>query len=159
AETGSLVTAGGEDGAGAATRGVGAIEAPFLQLVMERLWRATVEAGSRGLPPARLEELGGAPRIAGTHLLQALGALTDRQQAVAAALSRFLVTRSKTKIAHPAWDLAEWSDRSEPEVSAVLEKLCRAESGRILRTVSASADGQDTVRYELFHDVLAEPIL
>src|SRR5262249_44014266 len=44
------------------------------------------------------------------------------------------------------------------EVTAVLEKLCRGESGRILRSVSPPA-GETAVSYELFHDVLAEPIL
>ena len=34
---------------------VDAIEAPFLQLVMERIWRATVAAGSRELTRARLD--------------------------------------------------------------------------------------------------------
>ena len=68
------------------------------------------------------------------------------------------MTRSKTKIAHSASDLAEWTDRPEPEVTAVLEKLCRGESGRILRAVRSPTEGEAT-RYELFHDVLAEPIL
>ncbi len=40
----------------------------------------------------------------------------------------------------------------------MLEKLCRGESGRILRRVPPPPTGGDP-RYELFHDVLAEPIL
>ena len=134
------------------------IEAPFLQLVMERVWRATVEAGARDLTNARLEQLGGARRVVENHLLEALGALTPGEQAVASDLFRFLVTSSKTKIAHSASDLAEWTGRPEPEVTAVLEKLSHGESGRILRPVSPATDS-DPVRYELFHDVLAEPSL
>ena len=126
--------------------------------MLERLWRATVEAGAHTLDLARLEALGGAQQIVENHLLDALGKLTPGEQAVAADLFRFLVTRSKTKIAHPATDLAEWTERPEPEVTAVLEKLCRGESGRILRSVSPPA-GETAVSYELFHDVLAEPIL
>ncbi len=72
---------------------------------------------------------------------------------------RFLVTRSKTKIAHPASDLAEWTGGPEPEVAAVLDKLCRGESGRILRAVARRAGRRTSASYELFHDVLAEPIL
>jgi WD40 repeat protein len=141
------------------------VEAPFLQLVMERLWRATVDAGGRDLTLARLEQLGGAQRIVENHLLDALGALDAREQDVASDAFRFLVTRSRTKIAHDASDLAEWTKRPEPEMSAVLEQLTRGESGRVLRRVprppgasEAEGDG-DGARYELFHDVLADPIL
>ena len=41
----------------------------------------------------------------------------------------------------------------------MLDKLCRAESGRILRRVPPPPTGGGETRYELFHDVLAEPIL
>jgi WD40 repeat protein len=135
------------------------VEAPFVQLVMERLWRGTVEAGSHDLTVARLEQLGGAQRIVENHLLEALGTLTPKEQAIAADAFFFLVTRSRTKIAHSASDLAEWTKRPEPEVSAVLDKLCRGDSGRILRVSSSPAEGADVTRYELFHDLLAEPIL
>lgn len=117
-----------------------AIEAPFLQLVMERLWRATAAAGSRELTVARLDALGGAERIVATHLQDALAALTGHEQAVAADVFRYLVTRSKTKIAHSVADLAEWTKRPEAEISAVLEKLCRGESGRILRAVESAGE-------------------
>jgi WD40 repeat protein len=150
------LTEGGEGAPEAA--GADGVEAPFLQLVLERLWRETVAADARTLDLARLEALGGAQQIVENHLLEALGKLTPGEQAVAADLFRFLVTRSKTKIAHSATDLAEWTKRPEPEVSAVLEKLCRGESGRILRSVSPPA-GETAASYELFHDVLAEPIL
>ena len=81
------------------------------------------------------------------------------EQAIAADLFRFLVTRSKTKIAHPASDLAEWTGRSEAEATTVLEKLSRPEGGRILRRVPPPVAGAGETRYELFHDVLADPIL
>jgi WD40 repeat protein len=135
------------------------VEAPFLQLVMERVWRSTVAAGSRGLTAARLEQLGGAEQIVQNHLLDALGTLTAEEQAVVAGLFRFLVTGSRTKIAHPASDLAEWTRRPEAQVTTVLDKLCRAESGRILRRVPPPTVGGGATRYELFHDVLAEPII
>ena len=134
------------------------VEAPFLQLVMERLWRATADTGSHALTLAGLAALGGPQQIVENHLLEALGALTPDEQSVAADLFRFLVTRSKTKIAHQVTDLAEWTGRAAPEVSEVLDKLCRGEGGRILRRVPPPPTGGDP-RYELFHDVLAEPIL
>lgn len=133
------------------------IEAPFLQLVMQRLWRAAVASGSNDLTRATLEQLGGAQQIVENHLLDALAELSSGEQIVASTLLRFLVTRSKTKIAHSAADLADWTRQPEPVVTAVLEKLCRGESGRILRRVPPTNEG-DSMRYELFHDVLAEPI-
>ena len=158
----AAATAGGSafaDGDGAGATHDDAVEAPFLQLVMERLWRATLATGDRALTLGRLEQLGGAEEIVAGHLQVALGALDGAEEAVAADVFRFLVTRSKTKIAQSASDLAEWTKRPEPEVTAVLAKLGRGESGRILRPVSAPAGEGDGTRYELFHDVLAEPIL
>ena len=156
--TGGLALGHGVSGPASTRLNGERVEAPFLQLVMGRLWRATVEAGSSDLTVSRLDELGGAERIVENHLLDALGSLPGPDQAVAADVFRFLVTRSKTKIAHPASDLAEWTRRSEPEVEVVLDKLCRAESGRILRRIPPSPTGGSNTRYELFHDVLAEPI-
>lgn len=134
------------------------VEAPFLQLVLDRLWRETVSAGERTLTLTRLEQLGGAARIVENHLLDALGRLSPAEQDAASACFRFLVSRNKTKIAHPVSDLAEWTQRSEAELTSVLGKLCTGESGRILRAV-APAEHDGSMSYELFHDVLAEPIL
>jgi WD40 repeat protein len=159
AAAGTLALVEGGGPAGAAIAGPEPVELPFLQLVMERLWRATVEAGARELTLARLDALGGPERIVENHLLEALARLTPEEQSVAADLFRFLVTRSKAKIAHPVSDLAEWTRRSEPQVAEVLEKLCRREAGRIVRRVPPPPTGQGETRYELFHDVLAEPIL
>ncbi len=158
AATGGLIARATHPLPEAAAARIEEIEAPFLQLVMQRLWRAAVASGSHELTRATLEHLGGAQQIVENHLLDALHGLTGREQAVATTLFRFLVTKSKTKIAHSATDLADWTRQPEPEVTAVLEKLCRGESGRILRRVPP-ANEEDSMRYELFHDVLAEPII
>jgi WD40 repeat protein len=159
AASGGLALTDGGVGANPAAASAGQVEAPFLQLVMERLWRATVRAGGHALTLSTLEQLGGAERIVENHLLEALRALTPAEQAVAADVFRFLVTRSRTKIAHQASDLAEWTGRPEAEVSSVLEQLCRGESGRVLRPVTPPAGTDGVTRYELFHDVLAGPIV
>jgi WD40 repeat protein len=158
AASGRLALAAAGNGELAAEAASGKVETPFLQLVMERLWRATVAAGSHRLTTATLAELGGAQRIVENHLLEALGSLAAPEQAAAADLFRFLVSQSKTKIAHSASDLAEWTKRPEPEVAAVLDKLCRGEHGRLLRAVPPPAGEPEAVRYELYHDVLGEPI-
>ena len=126
---------------------------------MNRLWHETLAANSRDLSVVRLEKLGGPQQIVENHLLDALGALTAGEQAVAADAFFFLVTRSKAKVAHTASNLAEWTKRPEPEVSAVLNKLCRGDGGRILRAIASPGSDTDEKQYELFHDLLAEPIL
>ena len=126
--------------------------------MLERLWRETVAGGAHELTLARLEALGGASHIVENHLLDALGRLTTQEQDVASDCFLFLVSSSGTKIARPAADLARWTKRPEPVVAPVLDKLCASEGGRILRAV-APAQEEGKTSFELFHDVLAEPIL
>jgi WD40 repeat protein len=150
----------GAIGAGTSpTREKDRIEAPFLQLVMERVWRATIEAGRRRLTLEQLEQLGGALQIVERHLDDALGRLSRTEQHVVSDCFAFLVSRSRTKVAHPAADLADWTGRSEEEVARVLDTLCSGEGGRILRRTSEASSGGRGPTYELYHDVLAEPVL
>jgi hypothetical protein len=155
---GLTLAAGSEVPAAAAAVSGERVEAPFLQLVLERLWRATVADGAHTLTEARLEALGGAPQIVRNHLLEALGRLIPSEQDTASACFGYLVSSSKTKIAHTPADLAGWTQRPEPQVTAVLDKLSSAAGGRILRRVAPARD-EESPSYELFHDILAEPIL
>ena len=133
------------------------VETPYLQLVMERLWVAGTEDGERALTRATLERLGGAASIVSSHLKDAMAALSPADQAIAADVFAFLVTPSKTKIAHRASDLAWWAQRPEDDVRRVLDDLTSSER-RILRRVPPPGD-EDVDRYEIFHDVLAEAVL
>ncbi len=138
------VVEGAEDGA--------RIEAPYLQVVMQRLWEDERAAGSDILRVETLERLGGAQRIVEEHLEGAMGELTDAQKDVAARIFNHLVTPSGTKIAHELSDLADFAGVSVDEVRPVLESLGER---RIVRSVEEGGG----VRYEIFHDVLAEPVL
>lgn len=132
------------------------IETPLLQLVMARLWDEESAAGSTVLRRETLDSLGGAEQIARTHLEAALDALPGDQQATAADLFRFLVTRSGSKIAHDVDDLVDYTGHDPAQVQAVLHHL--SDGGvRILRTVPP-APGRSALRYEIFHDVLAPAI-
>jgi WD40 repeat protein len=131
------------------------IEAPYLQLVMERVWEEERAAGSPMLRESTLERLGGARAIVSDHLARALEALPPSEAEIATHALRFLVTPSRTKIAHSFGDLVGYTDESPVELQAVLERLA---SQRILRAVAADG-GADGRRYEIFHDVLAEPVL
>lgn len=129
------------------------VEAPFLQLVMERLWEVEQEHGSRTLRLATLEELGGAETIVRGHLDRALETLDPAQRELAAEVFAHLVTPSGTKIAHEMRDLARYASAPEPAVAAVLERLA---ADRIVRSVDGRENGG---KYEIFHDVLANGVL
>jgi WD40 repeat protein len=134
------------DGGGA----VAGVEAPYLQLVLERLWDEERREGSRDLRLATLERLGGATVIVRTHLDAALTALPARDQDVAGRTLPYLVTPSGTKIAHRVGDLAAYAQIEETRLEPLVDRL--AGDVRILRP---AGDG----RFEIYHDALAGPIL
>jgi len=140
-------------GAGAAvtTTSPDEIETPYLQLVLLRLWEEEVALGSHVLRVETLDRLGGAERIVRTHLDAAMARLSQVEQRIAATVFRYLVTPSGTKIAHRSSDLAEYTNLPEGDIAPVLAAL----SGPEVRVLRPTADG----RYEIYHDVLAEPIL
>lgn len=131
------------------------IETPFLQMVLTRLWDEEKAAGSRVLRLETFVRLGGAENIARTHLDKMMEKLTETERSTAASVLRYLVTPSGTKIAQEPAALVSWADLKEDEVQAILRRLSASDT-RILRTVQVP--GQP-VRYEIFHDVMAQAIL
>jgi WD40 repeat protein/flagellar biosynthesis GTPase FlhF len=131
------------------TNGRAAIEAPYLQLVMQRLWEVERSGGSSQLRAETLAGLGGARRVVADHLERAVGALTASEQDVASQLFTFLVTPSGTKIAHNLSDLAEYAGVAEADARPVVDTLTQH---RILRP-------DESGRTEIFHDVLAGEVL
>ncbi len=133
------------------------VETPYLQLVMERLWVAAAQPdGRHALTLSTLRDLGGAEAIVSSHLTEAMGTLSAADENLAATVFQFLVTPSKTKIAHRASDLAFWAKQPAADVSRVLDQL--AGERRIVRSLPPPP-GEDEGRYEIFHDVLAEAVL
>ena len=130
------------------------IEAPYLQLVLERLWSEESAAGSNELRLETLRRLGGAQPIVRDHVYGTLDRLSPAEQDAAAMVVRQLVTPSGAKISQTAADLAGYSGLDEAALRPLLEALVRE---RIVRAVDG-VDGGST-RYEIFHDVLAEPLL
>jgi WD40 repeat protein len=130
------------------------VEAPYLQLVLERLWEQERAAGSRELRLATLSEIGGARAVVREHVQGALERLTASEQEAAARVVRQLVTPSGRKVSHEAGDLAEYADVDPEELRGLLETLSRE---RLVRGVNGTP-GAPT-RYEIYHDVLGPPIL
>jgi len=154
-------TAAGKVDLGDAGRGLaagdtdqGRIEAPYLQLVLERIWEQEHEVGSSQLRAATLTQLGGAESIVRTHLHRAVEELSADEKDLAADVFRYLVTPSGAKIAHGVGDLAEYASVDEQRLLPVLATLGRE---RIVRPVDG-ADGGGA-RYEIFHDVLGDAVL
>ncbi|MFN0073880.1 MAG: WD40 repeat domain-containing protein [Chloroflexota bacterium] len=131
------------------------IETPLLQLVLTRLWREEVRAGSPRLRLQTYQALGGATSIARTHLNETMDRLSASERELAAALFRYLVTPSGAKVAQESGALATWVERPNANIDAVLNRLCAPDT-RILRRVQLSGQAE---RYELFHDVLAPALL
>ena len=124
-----------------------AIETPYLQLVMTRLWGREISAGSRVLRLATLADLGGAQAIIRTHLDTALAGLDAQERDEASGLFHYLVTPSGTKIALTAADLAAYTRISQPRVDVLLKSL-GAPDVRVIREIPspASHTGEPALR-------------
>ncbi len=134
------------------------IEAPYLQLVMTRLWDEEMRTGSDILRLETLDRLEGSERIVRTHLDGVMSALPPSEQEAAARVFHHLVTPGGTKIAHTVPDLAEYSGLPQIQLTPMLDDLSGA-GMRILRPVAPPLDQPLAPRYEIFHDVLGPAIL
>jgi WD40 repeat protein len=150
---GAVVQAGRGRGVSKAAATQARIEAPYLQLVMQRLWEVERAERSRLLRLETLDRLGGPARIVELHLESAIDALTPEQRALAARMFNHLVTPSGMKISQGTRDLAGYAGTSAEAIAPVLETLDRE---RILRSVGGE-DAEDA--HEIFHDVLADAVL
>jgi WD40 repeat protein len=130
------------------------VEAPYLQLVLERLWEVERARGATTLRAATLAELGGAARIVEEHLERALARLGPDERLLVSRLFNHLVTPSGTKIAHAVDDLGRYAEAEPAVLEPILGEL---DSARILRRVPGRGGGP--ARYEIFHDVLAQAVL
>ena len=134
------------------------IEAPYLQLVMTRLWQQEQSNRSTRLRMTTFgAQLGGTRTIVRDHLDSTLNALTHEEREVTAGFLEQIVTPSGSKLALTAEDLALYAKNraegvTDADVDTVLLKL---QEGRLLRGVRSD----DITRYEIFHDLLGPAIL
>jgi tetratricopeptide (TPR) repeat protein len=134
----------------------GTIETPFLQMIMTEIWKAEKDHGSRVLHMQTLRDLGGADRIVHSYVDDIVQKLPTGLHEVCARLFDRLVTPSRTKIAHSIEDLEEMvGDDCRGGVRQVVTALMTGDR-RILRKIRSRTE---VARYEIFHDVLAGPIL
>lgn len=145
----------GISGAGSRSGDGARVETAFLQLVIERLWKEEREERSNTLRASTFDRLGGARKIVLAHLGDAMNELTPKQRTIAAKAFGRLVTPSRQKIAYLPSDLAAAEGVAPAEMTTVLERLAER---RILRPVAPPPELEEA-RYEIFHDVLADPVL
>jgi WD40 repeat protein len=133
-------------------------ETPYLQLVLERLWHEERREGSPVLRLATYDRLHRWEGIANSHVSHTLETcLSEADRALWSAMLDRMVTPSGMKITLPAEDLAAMVKAPAERVTGVLTALGHPES-RIIRTVTSAQD-PGRKRYEIFHDVLARPLL
>jgi Novel STAND NTPase 1 len=153
-ETGRIAFGGG---AAVVQRQQNWIDAPSLQLVMWRIWAEEQAAGSTVLRLATLERLGGAAAIVRTHVEAALYELSLSERDGAATILHHLITPGGAKLALSVADLAAYTDLKRETIETVVGRLSEA---RLLRPIAPPADLPDAaIRYEIFHAVLALPLL
>ena len=150
---------------------------------MSRLWDEDIGtkpgdkeniSSSKKLCRKTFDKLGGLRGIVEEHFESQISRLSDEERDIAARIFPFLVTKSGIKIALPVEDLCVYANKGqkkqiEPEVEKQVENLLKKisdldntiseseeEDYRLLRSVSGI---RGETCYEIFHDMLAEPIL
>jgi hypothetical protein len=129
------------------------IETAFLQMILSTLWNAEKTSGSRTLRVSTLHDLGGAERIVRRYVDDFVRHLSPDQKDACVRIFNHLITPSGSKIAHTLEDLREFAGDKADSVVRVLQFLT---TNHILRRIDSPTE---VVRYEIFHDVLALPIL
>lgn len=147
-----------EPAASGAIAGQARIETPYLQLVLNTLWREERVRGSTVLAASTLDRLGNVSGIVDRHFRDSMERLaSEEEQDLAAEVFNYLVTPSGAKIAQRADDLAGYAGTDRDTIVAFLEQLSHGEN-RLLRAIESPGD-PDGTRYEIFHDVLAASVL
>jgi WD40 repeat protein len=134
----------------------GLVEAPYLQLVLTRLWSQEMTEQSRVLRRVTFDRLGGAQEIVCSHLGAVMSHLDETSQAVCATFFDRLVTPSGGKVACARDDLVGWAGPLREHVPQVLHALSEQ---RILRTTASAIDQPEATYYEIYHDVLAAALV
>jgi len=156
--TGHLVMSSEGPAARAAVQGRQSIEAPFLQLVLTRLWEHERASGSSVLRRSTLDELGGAQQIVQNHLHSVMEQLSPEYREVAAKVFQYLVTPTGAKSAQAADTLAEWSGVPLESVQTLLRSLSAGRQS-VLRPVPSPQGMGGSSLYEIFHDVMGPAVL
>ncbi len=134
--------------------GVRHVELPYLQLALEKIWRAAGGPEARALNETLLEARG-VRQIIADHLDGVMSGLDADQQAACAHIFDRLVTPSGAKYAMAEADLASFARLPDAGALRPILRHLGSADARVLKEVP-SLEG---VAVEIFHDVLGPPIL
>jgi hypothetical protein len=151
-----------------------AVALPYLQLVLQRLWLGR-HAGPEQvtIDMQLLDDLGGVDGIVRAHLEDQLNELTEGERQLASVVFHYLVTPSGGKFAYLPEDLAKLAFETTgyaietEDVRRLLQALADGDAranqaGSTLKARKTHAGWvlrETGKKFELFHDVLARPIL
>ena len=121
------------------------IEAPYLQLMMTRLWELERARGSPRLTAETLAAVGTVSEIVRAHVDGHMGRISRRQRDVAAAVFHQLVTPSGAKVARSLDDLAAYTKLPRERIQALLTTLSQSD-WLIVRAVAADESGVAVLR-------------
>lgn len=139
------------------------IDAPYMQLVMSRLWDEE-SAGWKNNPTTRsmrlqtLTRLGGAQAVIDQHLDQVMRNFTREERRIARDCFYRMVTPSGTKYALTPEELEAWTNHAADPIRSFLEKLA-GNKYRIVRRVDKVVKNSIQAAYEAHHDRLASAML
>jgi hypothetical protein len=136
------------------------VETPYLQLVMERLWKDSNTQDEKHLKLETLEQkLGGVQKIVETHLDEVMNQFNDQDKELASEFIHFTVTRSGAKIPWDVNDLADFAELTDRKqvIERILRQLSTGET-RIFKAVPNRRNPQSPF-YEVSHDALGPAIL
>jgi hypothetical protein len=151
-----------------------AVALPYLQLVLQRLWVGR-HAGPEQMTIdiQLLDDLGGVDGIVRAHLEDQLNELTEGERQLASVVFHYLVTPSGGKFAYLPEDLAKLAFETTgyaietEDVRRLLQALADGDTGandvgstqRARKPHAGWVLRETGKKFELFHDVLARPIL
>ncbi len=145
------------------------VKAPYLQLVMKRLWQEAHREKAIPIDQDLLDKVGqqanpktGAlphrqcEAIIQEHVTLAMNKLSTEHQKTAAKVFDFMVTPSGVKIPQDVVTLSSWTREPQDAIELVLDELSEKEASICTRVSLAGSGGP--ARYEVLHDVLVAPI-
>ncbi|HZI87547.1 MAG TPA: ATP-binding protein, partial [Pyrinomonadaceae bacterium] len=136
------------------------IDAPYMQLVMSRLWEEESKRWVREKKPENtlrleaLKALGTAQNVVQQHLDNIMQSFSSREKKIASECFSCLVTPGGSKYALTANELQEWTGLPQEEVKAFADKLADSKYRIIRRVNKRTIKGTETA-YEAYHDRLA----
>lgn len=142
------------------------IDAPYMQLVMSRIWdeektRWDKEVNQpRRLRLESLTKLGGAQSVVQKYLDKVLENFSSHAHDVASDCFYHLVTPSGTKYALTPAELNEYTNHPDSEIKALLEQLADSKYRIVRRIEKAGRDATTpTAAFEAHHDRIALAML